>query len=453
MRFYSSLIALVALGACQAEELPVVEEPRAVVSFDAIAPRNVFVVSFDTMAVSRLRNYGALDTSMPFLDGMLDEAITLKGHQSCSNWTFASVLCAQTGLDAVDLQFVPSASGMLNNLAPSGMMGFPDYHPRDPWALLTTGNTWFSHDVNSSVGFDAEVLFSLDAKDEDRAEVHALNLYEEGVSRVESHNSNPWYYHLHLMDLHAPYNPPDDYLVGIEKLPAISYDLSTRMGHYEPVTAWIGLPKGEQDDILQHFNFRYDAEMRYLDDQLAEIFADMGNRGLLDDTLVVFWSDHGEAFYEHSYQSHALTLYGEETDAMAAFWVKGGQPSAYTEPTTHEDILPTLLNAYGVAIPDGLSGVVVGEALDDRVLTKVTDGKLGVILSVEQFGVRLQHKPFAWDRMYDLTVDPDEQTDIYEEGGDMAETLHAIVSSEYEKITTLIDNDHGIDEEMPFPDN
>ena len=293
------LISILVLGACQPADLLVAAVPPTVVSFGDLPPRNVFVVSIDKMAVSRLRNYGAVNSSMPFLDSMLDEAITLKNHQSCSNWMFASVLCAQSGMDAVSLDFVGSTSTMVGNIAPSGVMGFPDYHPRDPWAVLTTANSWFSSERNSSLGFDGEVLFSLDAESEDRTDLSARNLYEVGIERVENHKSLPWYFHLHSYDLHAPYTPPDAYLAGIEELPAISYDLSTRIGHYDPVNAWIGLAEVEQANVLQHFNFRYDAEMRYLDDQMADIFEDIDSRGLLDDTLDVFCTDHGAAIIEH----------------------------------------------------------------------------------------------------------------------------------------------------------
>jgi arylsulfatase A-like enzyme len=43
----------------------------------------------------------------------------------------------------------------------------------------------------------------------------------------------------------------------------------------------------------------YDGALRYMDDQLAKLFTLLGQRGLLDDTMVVITADHGEEFWEH----------------------------------------------------------------------------------------------------------------------------------------------------------
>ena len=51
---------------------------------------------------------------------------------------------------------------------------------------------------------------------------------------------------------------------------------------------------------------RYDNNMRYLDDQVAD-FLD----GLRDDAVVLITSDHGEEFWEHGGFEHGHTLYDE----------------------------------------------------------------------------------------------------------------------------------------------
>lgn len=53
----------------------------------------------------------------------------------------------------------------------------------------------------------------------------------------------------------------------------------------------------------------YDTCIAYLDDQLGRLFAELEGRGLLDNTLVIVTSDHGEQFNEHQLFGHGNSLY------------------------------------------------------------------------------------------------------------------------------------------------
>ena len=57
----------------------------------------------------------------------------------------------------------------------------------------------------------------------------------------------------------------------------------------------------------------YDDCITYLDDQIGRLFDDLGTRGLLENTVVLITSDHGEQFGEHGgICGHRLSLYGQE---------------------------------------------------------------------------------------------------------------------------------------------
>jgi arylsulfatase A-like enzyme len=170
---------------------------------------------------------------------------------------------------------------------------------------------------------------------------------------------------------------------------------------------------------------RYQGEVAWLDAQLADLWSDLDAQGLLDDTLVVFWIDHGEQFFERGHQTHAWTLYGEETDSTAFFWAEDIQPMAWAGPTMAVDIVPTVLNTFGLEAPDSVSGLVVGEAPDDRARFSTSAAKLGVVQSVRQGPHRLH---FAWGdlsdsdevgdgqgvHVYDVVADPGETNDLFD---------------------------------------
>jgi arylsulfatase A-like enzyme len=58
----------------------------------------------------------------------------------------------------------------------------------------------------------------------------------------------------------------------------------------------------------------YDNCLAYLDERLGALFEELRHRGLLDDTLVVIVSDHGEGLGEHELFDHGESLYSTELD-------------------------------------------------------------------------------------------------------------------------------------------
>jgi arylsulfatase A-like enzyme len=84
----------------------------------------------------------------------------------------------------------------------------------------------------------------------------------------------------------------------------------------------------------------YDGALRYMDDQLAQLFAELDRRGLREDTLVVVTSDHGEEFWDHGLEQ--CELY--DTSARAHVGVGHGQ-------TQFQELLavPLILAGPGVA--------------------------------------------------------------------------------------------------------
>ncbi len=55
----------------------------------------------------------------------------------------------------------------------------------------------------------------------------------------------------------------------------------------------------------------YDDCIAYLDSQLGRLFAKLDSTGLLENTLVIVTSDHGELLGEHQSFGHGLSLYRE----------------------------------------------------------------------------------------------------------------------------------------------
>ena len=112
-----------------------------------------------------------------------------------------------------------------------------------------------------------------------------------------------------------------------------------------------GVNFGREDTDL------YDEEIRFTDQQIGRLLGWMENAGHLEQTYVMFNSDHGEGFREHEYTYHGQHLFNDQVH-VPFFVVGPGLPSKRIEtPVAMLDVLPTALQLAGQPVPLDVRGV------------------------------------------------------------------------------------------------
>jgi arylsulfatase A-like enzyme len=131
----------------------------------------------------------------------------------------------------------------------------------------------------------------------------------------------PFFAFLNYFDAHDPYRAPADLLARF---------------------AETGTP---QD--------RYDAAIAYLDRELDRLFAELARRGVLDRTVVVVTSDHGEQFGEHGLRGHANSLYLPVLEVPLILRYPPRVPAGrrVTQAVTLRDLPATILDLAGTGGP------------------------------------------------------------------------------------------------------
>lgn len=413
-----------------------------VLAFQGERPKNLLVLSIDTTRRDALPLYGGDPELMPFLDQVARQGLSLDQHRSCSHWTYPSVLCAQTGRDNLEAGFIPRLAESTREPRPDDLRGLASWlGDAGYYSVLASGNSWFSAEWNMDLGFSS----GLPANTGNATKLMWHALWQLQNARVQG-RADRWYMHLHLVEPHAPYDPPEDYLQGLDALPEAPVDLSVKDEHYDIKNDWEDMSPEEQAVLESHLWLRYDAELAYLDDQLSYIWLHLAELGLLQDTLVVLWTDHGEAFWEHGNQTHAYNLNAEENDALAIFWADNIVPTRWTEPTSHIDIAPTILSALGLELPEEITGYPVGQAPSDRPLFALGVGKSGVVQAVVQSDRKLSYR-WAGDQksFYHTDVDPEEQDDLYDPEDAEVLALWELLLPRVEQATELIPEYSALD--------
>ena len=170
----------------------------------------------------------------------------------------------------------------------------------------------------------------------------------------------------------------------------------------------------------------YQGEIRQNDAAFGAFLDGLRERGLYDRTLVVFTSDHGEEFVEHSGTGHGKTLYQEVLRVPLVVRPPGGVSNArlVSDIVEQIDLLPTILGYLGVSWSDDLPGRDVSQLL------RGGDGAAppGLLFSEQRFGVVDKYsvrtgsmmlilnndgaEPGGRFELYDLDRDPNEQTSL-----------------------------------------
>ncbi len=105
------------------------------------------------------------------------------------------------------------------------------------------------------------------------------------------------------------------------------------------------VPAGPRPDQLRAI---YDIEVRYMDEQIGRVLDRLAAGGLLDRTLVIVVSDHGEGLGDHDWWTHGI-LYEEQIRAALVVRAPGKPPGRRVEPLVRTiDIMPTVLDLAGL---------------------------------------------------------------------------------------------------------
>jgi len=162
----------------------------------------------------------------------------------------------------------------------------------------------------------------------------------------------PFFLFLRHMDPHAPYLPPEPY----ERMFYHGNEQDPKNKSMEPVMAFkpfrdffaSWMPPGitDKDYVIA----QYDGEVAYMDACIQSIFTALEARGILDETIVVINSDHGETLYDHECYFDHHGLYDPTLFVPLIIRYPGKLPAGKRVRgfNLHQDLAPTLLELMGI---------------------------------------------------------------------------------------------------------
>ncbi len=163
---------------------------------------------------------------------------------------------------------------------------------------------------------------------------------------------------------HSPYDPPQRFLdrYSADDMPApyIGAWAARNAAHEEPPnpSLWHGDLGVRQ---AKESRRAYYASVTFIDEQIGRIVAALKKRGLYDNTLILFFADHGDMLGDHHLWRKTYAYEGSANIPMILRWPKsmgmaGQRGGKRPQPVELRDVLPTFLDAAGATIPSHLDG-------------------------------------------------------------------------------------------------
>lgn len=167
----------------------------------------------------------------------------------------------------------------------------------------------------------------------------------------------PFLLWLHYMDPHGPYVPPDAYRKHFEGAHAPRPMPLAKLPEYQ---VQVDPATREAITDLGFYRAQYDREIRYLDDELGRLLAQVEVLGYdRRSTLIVLTSDHGESLGEHEYYLEHGRFPYQGCARVPLVLVQDGRIPAgrrIERPVSLVDATATLLDLAGIDVPKNFEG-------------------------------------------------------------------------------------------------
>ena len=364
---------------------------------------NVVLISIDTLRADRLGAYGYQAPTSPNMDAFAADSAVFEDAISQSAWTRPAHASMFTGL-------YPREHGVIvmsrdKRLSPelptlAGVLSASGYAT----AAFTGGANMAAH-FGFGSGFD--VYTSPGRRLED-------NL-PDAVEWMRGQRGNPFFLFLHGFDPHRPYKSEavDREALGLPE---------QRLGGIQRACK-----TGSSPSDLAPYVAEYDATVHRADRSFGRLMEALSQMQLLDRTIVVLTSDHGEEFLEHGRCFHIRTLYAEvvrvplivSVPAFAPARIAGPVPASAAIAGTVLDLLGA--DRGGLDGPSLVSSLRAGTSQFESVYSETSsrqssDGKHGHVRAL----TGRRYKIIDWvsqkrREIYDLERDPAEMRPLVDE--------------------------------------
>ncbi len=389
---------------------------------------NLLFVLVDTLRADHLRYHGYFRRTSPHIDGFAAESVAFMNHYSHASRTGPSVASIFTGLH-------PLSHGVVNPLTEFDAKGTLA-EEQTTLAEILTGEGYNCYAMVTNVNVRSRFGFG-----------QGFSVYENlrrsaKIDPATLPIEEPFFLYLHYMEPHSPYRAAEPFRhLWVDP----DYD-GPVTGRHPQLDAIVRGSFVVDEKDRDQITALYDQEIRFFGDRFSELLDSLEARALLDDTIIVLTSDHGEELLDHGSVLHGYTLYEEQLRVpLVVYDPRIRDPRRVKTVTRHVDLLPTLLELMDVPGRVEFQGrslvpFLTGREEEASAPPVFAQASLNAVKTVKRRSLMVDgwkiietELPDAGYELYHVATDSRERRDLIEDrpamAGKMRQQLSAFVRS------------------------
>ncbi len=351
-----------------------------------VSGMNLLLISLDTLRKDRLGLYGDPLPISPFLDRLSTSAIVFSDMVV----QFPATRPSHRSLFTSQYPFQQSADPVTARESLAGTLARAGYRT----AAFVDGGA-MNRVFGNAGGF---ALY-------DDKGGHLSAIRPKAEKWLTAHDREPFFLFLHTYDIHSPYDPPYPYS---EFFTDAHY--SVEKFKYTDLGQSNAKSSSERRSRPKQYNRLYDGGIRYCDHELDLFFQFVARRHLLDNTIVIIFSDHGESLGEHRFVGHGR-LFEEQLRVPFFMIVPGHARQIISNPVETVDIMPTILQLLGLKAETKMQGIPLLTHNLPHPRYRLSESRLKSIREDDQWKLVMGTAPRA-DQLYHIGTDPEELKNV-----------------------------------------
>lgn len=317
----------------------------------ASPPRTVVLISIDTLRPDRLGVYGNDPQVSPRIDALAASSVVFDQALAPSPWTLPSHMSMLTGLD-------PMAHGVWRkgNELSTRVETLAELLRREGFRTAAFTDGGF---VSKFFGFGQGFEIYRDTRDTAGGPNGFRRLLPEALQWMRRTRTEDSFVFLHTFDVHAPFQDGDpELLETFRALPTRAGPrdhLLKRLVYFEQQAAM----RVHEYPSLDALARDYDAGVHEADLGVGRVLDLLAETGRLENALVIITSDHGESFLEQGlHVGHGIGLTDDEIAIPLIMKLPGAEGAGRRLDAAIDltDIAPTVLELFGIAAPEVMTG-------------------------------------------------------------------------------------------------
>jgi arylsulfatase A-like enzyme len=332
---------------------------------------NILLIGIDSLRADHMSCYGYPKLTTPHIDRFAQGGTLFERTYSAYIPTTSGYGSMLTGMDVISTQMI--ALRHKGPLRPE-VATLPEILKGEGYNTTCVG----FRGNPASRGFDTYIDFPGWGSWNEGRSPKAQNLNDVTIPELErlAKQKEPFFLFLRHMDPHAPYLPPAPF----ERMFYHGNETSGRNHSMDPVmnfkpfcdffATWMPPGISDKDYVIA----QYDGAVAYMDAAIQTILTAAETLGVLDNTIVVINSDHGETLYDHDCYFDHHGIYDQTLHVPLIIRYPRAVPAGkrVTGFNRHQDLVPTLLELAEVESEREDSRVT----FDGKSLMRLVDGSV-----------------------------------------------------------------------------